>query len=69
MDQDEYLAYKELREYLNEISGFSLLTLDQELELGRRKDEGGNVEARNSLVNANLRFVHRVGKNYFKLVG
>lgn len=43
---------------------YSLLSREEELELARRYKSTGNIEARNRLVNANLRFVIKVAHEY-----
>ena len=52
-----------LHAYLEEISRFKLLTYEQELEFSRLI-EGGDKEALNSLINANLRLVVKIAKAY-----
>jgi RNA polymerase primary sigma factor len=52
-----------LRRYLSEISRCPLLTREQELELMRRV-ERGDAEARERIVNANLRLVVSIAKHY-----
>lgn len=52
-----------LHAYLEEISRFSLLNYEQELEYSRRI-ENGDKEALNSLINANLRLVVKIAKAY-----
>jgi len=47
--------YPALRQYFNEISQYPLLTREQEASLGRRNRQG-DLEARNILINSNLRF-------------
>jgi RNA polymerase primary sigma factor len=52
-----------LDKYLTEIAKIDLITADQEVKLARRIKEGDQV-ALNKLVNANLRFVVSVAKQY-----
>lgn len=52
-----------LDKYLQEIGRYELLTMDEEVELAHRTQKG-DVAARNRLVNANLRFVVSVAKQY-----
>ncbi|PIE04617.1 MAG: RNA polymerase subunit sigma-70 [Spirochaetales bacterium] len=52
-----------LHAYLDEISRFSLLDSEEELELSRRI-EGGDSEALTSLINSNLRLVVKIAKAY-----
>ncbi len=54
---------KALNQYLRDISRISLLSPDEELALAR-KARSGDEEAHNRLVEANLRFVVSVAKNY-----
>lgn len=50
--------------YLQSISRYPLLTADQEKELGRRYKDEGDLEAREMLINCNLRLVVSVAKNF-----
>lgn len=50
--------------YLKSISRYPLLTADQEKELGRRYKEEGDRDAREQLINSNLRLVVSVAKNF-----
>lgn len=52
-----------LDKYLHEIGKMDLLSVDEEVELARKIREG-DQEAFNKLVNANLRFVVSVAKQY-----
>ena len=46
-----------LQAYFRDISQYPLLTIDEERELGRQIKEKGNLEAKEKLVNHNLRLV------------
>ena len=50
--------------YLKSISRYPLLTADQEKELGRRYKDEGDRDAREQLINSNLRLVVSVAKNF-----
>lgn len=50
--------------YLQEIGKFDLLTKEQELELGRRIKEENDDEAREQMINSNLRLVVSVAKPF-----
>lgn len=50
--------------YLQSISRYPLLTADQEKELGRRYKDEGDYDAREMLINCNLRLVVSVAKNF-----
>jgi len=52
-----------LDKYLNEIGKVKLITVDEEVDLAQRIHKG-DLNARNCLINANLRFVVSVAKQY-----
>jgi len=63
-DKEERIAGADsLNVYIRDIARFKPLTPDQEKELGRRI-RGGDAEALNRLVEANLRFVVSYAKRY-----
>src|SRR4030043_427421 len=49
--------------YMNEISKIKLISAEEEVDLARRIHKG-DLEARDCLINANLRFVISVAKQY-----
>ena len=51
------------RMFLNEVSEYALLSADEEKELARKYKEG-DLDAREQLINSNLRLVISVAKNY-----
>lgn len=52
-----------LKTYINEINKIPLLTREEEDSLARRMDEG-DLDAREQLISANLRFVVKIAKKY-----
>ena len=52
-----------LQAYLSEIGEVDLLTADEEVELSRRT-KGGDSDARDRMIRANLRLVVNLAKNY-----
>jgi RNA polymerase primary sigma factor len=52
-----------LDKYLNEISKVKMISVDEEVDLARRIHDG-DMNARDQLINANLRFVVSVSKQY-----
>ncbi len=52
-----------VRMYLKEIGSFDLLSPDEEIELAKRIADGDN-EAREKLINANLRLVISIAKKF-----
>lgn len=57
------ITTKSLKDYLQEISKFKVLSIEEERELGRQIKEG-NKYAREKLIKANLRFVITCAKHY-----
>ena len=52
------------RDYLIAIAQYPLLNQEQELELGRRIKDEGDEDAREQLINSNLRLVVYIAKQY-----
>ncbi len=52
-----------LQQFLNEAGRFKLLTAEEEVELAKRI-ERGDVEAKNLMINSNLRLVVSIAKRY-----
>lgn len=53
-----------LRLYLQEMGNFPLLTADEEKNLARRYKNEGDLEARDMLINCNLKLVVSIAKKY-----
>lgn len=53
-----------LKRYYVEVGKYTLLTAEQEQELGRRVLENRDLDARNTLVEHNLRLVRWIARNY-----
>jgi RNA polymerase primary sigma factor len=53
-----------LRLYLQEMGNFPLLTADEEKDLARRYKNDGDMEARDWLINCNLKLVVSIAKKY-----
>jgi RNA polymerase primary sigma factor len=62
-DDRSYLDFKNLRNYLNQIAKYPILTLKEEKKLGE-KIRSGDKDATNKLIEANLRFVVSYVKKY-----
>lgn len=58
------VPYDPLQRYLTEISRYSLLTRDQEIELGRRVQEEEDPEAAYILATSNLRLVVKIAMEF-----
>ncbi len=58
------VKYDPLQSYLSEISKYSLLTREQEIELGRKVQEDADSEAAYTLVTANLRLVVKIALDF-----
>ncbi|MFZ1983916.1 MAG: RNA polymerase factor sigma-32 [Desulfatitalea sp.] len=64
-DSGKSLAkFDPLQRYLSEISRYRLLTRDEEVELGRRVQEEGDMEAAYQLVTSNLRLVVKIALEF-----
>lgn len=55
--KDNYTGDNALYSYVNQVSKIKLLTKEEELELGRKYFEEKDINARNKLIEANLRLV------------
>lgn len=62
--QKAVVKYDPLQRYLTEISQYRLLTRDEERELAKRVQEGGDEEAAYVLVTANLRLVVKIALEF-----
>lgn len=58
------MSNNSFKDYLITIGQYPLLTAEQELELGRRIKEEGDKNAREQLINSNLRLVVYIAKQY-----
>ncbi len=63
IEADETIAFDSVQLYLREIGKTPLLTSDEEKELAK-KNEKGDIEARNKLIQSNLRLVVSIAKRY-----
>lgn len=63
IESDDTIAFDSVQLYLREIGKTPLLTSDEEKELAK-KNEKGDIEARNKLIQANLRLVVSIAKRY-----
>jgi len=64
--QPNYPSYEDLdatRLYLNEIGNTKLLTAEEEIEYARRAQQG-DEKARHKMIEANLRLVVKIARNY-----
>jgi RNA polymerase sigma-32 factor len=62
---NKYVAkYDPLQRYLSEISQYRLLTREEEVELGRRVQEEGDMDAAYQLVTSNLRLVVKIALEF-----
>jgi RNA polymerase primary sigma factor len=61
-------AIDSIKVYLNQINQYNLLTIEEELELAKRV-AAGNLNARDALINANLRLVVSIAKKYYEQTG
>ena len=58
------MSNNSFKDYLIAIGQYPLLNAEQELELGRRIKEEGDEDAREQLINSNLRLVVYIAKQY-----
>ncbi len=66
-DSKSLVKYDPLQRYLAEISRYRLLTREEEIELGRRVQEEGDMEAAYQLVTSNLRLVVKIALEFQRL--
>ena len=62
-DDRSYLDFKNLRNYLNQIAKYPILTQKEEKKIGKQI-QNGDKDALNKLIEANLRFVVSYVKKY-----
>lgn len=60
----ELVSVDPLKRYMQEVSKFPMLTLDEEKELAKRFREKGDLEAAKKLVNTHLRLVAKIAMEY-----
>ena len=58
------MSSNSFKDYLIAIGQYPLLNQEQELELGRRIKDEGDKDAREQLINSNLRLVVYIAKQY-----
>jgi len=58
-----YIDEQSLKVFLEEIYKYPLLTAEEERELIKRAKKG-DIEARNKLINSNLRYIYKMAKKY-----
>lgn len=63
-DYTNVLIVDSLRKYQQEVSRYSLLTRDEELELARRYRDEGDMDALKTLIVSNLKLVISIAKRY-----
>ncbi len=63
-DTKSLVKFDPLQRYLSEISQYRLLTREEEVELGRRVQEEGDMEAAYQLVTSNLRLVVKIALEF-----
>jgi RNA polymerase sigma-32 factor len=63
-DSKSLVKFDPLQRYLSEISRYSLLTRDEEKDLGRRVQEENDQDAAYTLVTSNLRLVVKIALEF-----
>ena len=63
-DTKNLVKFDPLQRYLSEISQYRLLTREEEVELGKRVQEQGDMEAAYQLVTSNLRLVVKIALEF-----
>jgi RNA polymerase sigma-32 factor len=63
-DSKTLVKFDPLQRYLSEISQYRLLTREEEVQLGKRIQEGGDTEAAYQLVTSNLRLVVKIALEF-----
>lgn len=64
VDDKAVAKFDPLQRYLSEISQYRLLTREEEVELGKRVQEDGDMEAAYQLVTSNLRLVVKIALEF-----
>jgi RNA polymerase sigma-32 factor len=66
-DDKSLVKYDPLQRYLSEIGGYRLLKREEEIELGKRIQDGGDTEAAYTLVTSNLRLVVKIALEFQRI--
>ena len=66
-DSKSLVKYDPLQRYLAEIGGYRLLSREEEIELGKRIQEGSDPEAAYTLVTSNLRLVVKIALEFQRI--
>ena len=66
-DSKSLVKYDPLQRYLAEIGGYRLLSREEEIELGKQIQEGGDPEAAYTLVTSNLRLVVKIALEFQRI--
>ncbi|MEA3231255.1 MAG: sigma-70 factor domain-containing protein, partial [Thermodesulfobacteriota bacterium] len=61
------VKFDPLQRYLSEVSQYSLITREREIELGTRIQEDGDAEAAYELVTSNLRLVVKIALEFQRI--
>jgi len=66
-DDSSLVKYDPLQRYLSEIGGYRLLNREEEIELGKRIQDGSDPDAAYTLVTSNLRLVVKIALEFQRI--